>query len=220
MNFWVANSERDKWSREMGKGDGEISNGYSLKLWNSRKRVSDLLQRRNAQIGDGMGLWWLKSAMKCSNLWRLGFFWLISDGMLIGDGWLGLLATECSNRRQLGFFWLIGNGMLIGYGCLGYRWWNAHRQWLALVISGGKLKSVVECSNWRRLGFFWLIRDEMLIGDGCFGYRWRNAHWRCNAHRWRLASVTVGSFGLSASSDDGDGVGVLFGVQTLGSEMK
>ena len=147
-----------------------------------------------------------------------------------------LLAYQRWNAHWRWLAWVIGDGMLksatVGF-LLAYRWRNAYRLRLlglsvmecsSAMVSFGyqwrKLKSVVECSNWRRLGFFWLIRDEMLIGDGCFGYRWRNAHWRCNAHRWRLASVTVGSFGLSASGDDGDGVGVLFGVQTLGSEMK
>ena len=132
-------------------------------------------RRRNAQIGDGMGLWWLKSAMECSNRRQLGFIWLINDGMFIGNGWLGLLVMECTS-------------VMVG---LGYRWRKAQ------------------------------ISDKMLIGDGCLGY------WRRDAHRWRLAWVISDEmhisngwfFGLSASGDDEDGVGV-FGVQTLGSEMK
>ena len=132
-------------------------------------------RRRNAQIGDGMGLWWLKSATECSNRRQLGFIWLINDGMLIGNGWLGLLVMECTS-------------VTVG---LGYQWRKAQ------------------------------ISDKMFIGDGCLGY------WRRDAHRWRLAWV-IGDemhisdgwfFGLSASGGDEDGVGV-FGVQTLGSEMK
>ena len=132
-------------------------------------------RRRNAQIGDGMGLWWLKSATECSNRRQLGFIWLINDGMFIGNGWLGLLVMECTS-------------VTVG---LGYQWRKAQ------------------------------ISDKMFIGDGCLGY------WRRDAHRWRLAWV-IGDemhisdgwfFRLSALGDDEDGVGV-FGVQTLGSEMK
>ena len=59
----------------------------------------------------------------------------------------------------------------------------------------------------------------MLISDGWLGL----SATECSlamiglGYRQRLASAMVGSFGLSASSDDEDGVGVLFGVQTLGS---
>ena len=84
--------------------------------------------------------------MECLNWQRLGFFWLIGDGMLIGDDWLGLSAMECSSamiglgyRRQKAQIddgwvsfglsatecslatvaWVIGNGMLIDNGRLG-----------------------------------------------------------------------------------------------------
>ena len=98
-------------------------------------------RRRNAQIGDGMGLWWLKSATECSNRRQLGFIWLINDGMFIGNGWLGLLVMECTSVTVgLGYQWqnahrrrLLG---LLATGCssmtvgLGYRRWNAHQRWL------------------------------------------------------------------------------------------
>ena len=77
-------------------------------------------RRRNAQIGDGMGLWWLKSATECSNRRRLGFIWLINDGMFIGDGWLGLLVMECTS-------------VTVG---LGYQRWNAHQRRLVFWVIG------------------------------------------------------------------------------------
>ena len=146
MNFWVADSERDKWSKEIG----EIS----------RKRVSDLLsvtecsnRRRNARIGDKMlsnqgrnapksatmayRRWnALKSMTVCLSVTECS---QINDDLLISDEML-------SNRRPLGYFWV---SAMVSYQ---RRWGFSHayrRQFGSETVGFlTHLSATVACQQW------------------------------------------------------------------------
>ena len=139
-------------------------------------------RRRNAQIGDGMGLWWLKLATEYSNRRRLGLFWLIDDGMLIGDGWLGLLVMECTSVTVgLGYRWRkahIGGKMLksmmVGF-LLAYQRWNAHRRRLLGLLATGCSSMTVGLGYWR-----WNAHQRRLV-FWVIGFKWR---WRRRGSVW------------------------------------
>ena len=84
--------------------------------------------RWNAQIGDGMGLWWLKSV-------TVEF----------------LLAYQRWNAHRRWLAWVIDDGKLksatVGF-LLAHRWQNAHRRWLlGLLVTNAHRRSLV----------FWVI---------------------------------------------------------------
>ena len=125
MNFWVADSKRDKWEKEMEKS---VEKGWvTYYRW------------RNAQIGDGL----LESATECSNWQRLGYFWVIgNDGLSSTVGFLTHLFTTVAYWRRLAYRLQRvgalcddedGVGVPLVFRLLGVKW-NKRRKWYKMLF--------------------------------------------------------------------------------------
>ena len=112
--------------------------------------------RWNAQIGDRMGLWWLKSA-------TIEF----------------LLAYQRWNANRRWLAWVIDDGKLksatVGF-LLAHRWRNAHRRWLLGLL-------VTKCSS-TIVGFlgYWLQVMMKMAWKCCLVFRLLGVKWN---ERWK-----------------------------------